>query len=88
MLWHQIIIFIPCDWIPNGDKSQDSAHGNQALGLRRTNSLRRTSSRANTIDRVVSKTFSDIQTAVASGDSKDAVVAEQISIPNTPGDRD
>jgi Ca2+ transporting ATPase len=63
MLWHQVIISIPCHWIPNGD-DQDDGITTQVIakgtGLRKTTSLRKTSSRHDTIERVVGKTFSDI----------------------------
>jgi hypothetical protein len=55
MVWHQIIIFIPCDWIPNGDRSEDPIQNIQAVGPRPSNSLHRTTSRTQTLERVVSR---------------------------------
>ena len=63
MLWHQVIISIPCHWIPNGDDQDDGINTQviaKGTGLRKTTSLRKTSSRHDTIERVVGKTFSDI----------------------------
>ena len=77
MIWHQIIIFIPCHWIPNGDDQDDGVSTQIAIkpaGLRKTTSLRKTSSRHNTIERIVGKTFSDIQ-------SSNTSVAETPTIP-------
>ena len=83
MLWHQVIILIPCNWIPNGDHSEDPAQSSNAVGLRRTTSLHRTTSRTETIDRVVSKIVDKIPTGM-SNPEKDA--NNFTNIPNTPGD--
>jgi Ca2+ transporting ATPase len=66
MVWHQIIIFLPCHWIPNGDDQDDGITtqiSHKGTALKKTTSLRKTSSRHDTIERVVGKTFSDIQSS-------------------------
>jgi hypothetical protein len=87
MVWHQIIIFIPCDWIPNGDVAEDLTRPHE-LDLRRTNSrtLRPTTSRTQTIDRAVSKIVTDIQAVVTNSAQKDEGNQSSAvpSIPNTP----
>ena len=85
MVWHQIIIFIPCDWIPNGDRSEDPIQNIQAVGPRPSNSLHRTTSRTQTLDRVVSKIVDGVQTAIQQPE-KDLGLTNITNIPNTPGD--
>jgi Ca2+ transporting ATPase len=66
MVWHQLIIFLPCHWIPNGDDQDDGVTtqiSHKGTSLKKTTSLRKTSSRHDTIERVVGKTFSDIQSS-------------------------
>jgi hypothetical protein len=90
MVWHQIIIFIPCHWIPNGDDQDDGITtqiSTAPTGLRKTTSLRKTSSRHDTIERIVGKTFSDIQssnTSVAEtpATEKPLTASDQPVLPN------
>jgi len=79
MIWHQIVIFIPCQWIPNGD-SADDLSSNENTELRRGNSLHRTSSRTQTIDRVVSKIVDGMQAVSIAEPKRDLVHSD---IPNT-----
>jgi Ca2+ transporting ATPase len=87
MIWHQIIISIPCHWIPNGDDQDDGVTTQIAVkpaGLRKTTSLRKTSSRHDTIERIVGKTFSDIQGSNVSVAEPPAVkpASDQPVLPN------
>ena len=87
MIWHQIIICIPCHWIPNGDDQDDGVNTQIAVkptGLRKTTSLRKTSSRHDTIERIVGKTFSDIQSSSISVAETPAVkpAGDQPVLPN------
>ncbi len=65
MVWHQIIICIPCEWMPNGEQSESTNQTSQNSDVRRSNSVHRTTSRTQTIDRVVSKTIFDTHPAAA-----------------------
>jgi hypothetical protein len=80
MLWHQIVIFIPCEWIPNGD-TDDQAPKADAVGPRPSTSLHRTTSRSQTIDRVVSRIVGDISAVAARPEKEEFIHA---SIPNVP----
>jgi magnesium-transporting ATPase (P-type) len=82
MIWHQIVIFIPVHWIPNGDETEN-VQPDQHDGLKRGNSLHRTTSRTQTIDRVVSKIVEEIQNTAVSDPTKDDIPLSVL--PNTPG---
>ncbi len=81
MVWHQIVIFIPCEWIPNGDISEDIIQRKTTIGLRPSSSLHRTTSRTETVDRVFSSIADGVHTLVSHPENQEIIVT---NIPNTP----